>query len=136
MFKQLLIHLWAIRFYSKDVHYLVKNSPFYGDHLLADRVMSKLDDAIDGVNEVCFLGELDNAPYSKDLIPNAVSLVPSYVPDPDQAFINLKNLLETAIVFIDDLSPNSLSTGEANLIGGIAENLQQMYGLVGRRVKS
>ena len=134
MYDKLLSMLYALKFACADVHYYVKGDNFWGDHKLADDTREDLDEWIDSVNEVCFLGANKDAPYSKDIVTVAMGMIPAKVDDSKQMFSNLRRLIFDILAYIEEIMPEA-SAGEANLIGGIAEGLQQRYGLIGRRVK-
>lgn len=142
-YKKLLSMLYALKFSSADVHYWVEGENFWGDHKLADFIRFNddedddaptLDDYIDDINEVCFLGAQQEAPYSKDIIADALNYIPVKTTDKEQMFRNLKGLIFEILSAIETLM-NSASAGEANLLGNIAQDLQQRHGLLWRRVK-
>jgi DNA-binding ferritin-like protein len=134
MYNKLLAMLHAIRLSSADIHYQVRGDSFWGNHLFADELRDDIDDFIDGVNEICFLGSEREAPYSRDIMTEALEYIPVKVAEEKQMFINLKELVYRTLAEIERLMPEA-SAGEANLIGGIAENLQKKFGLLWRRIR-
>lgn len=134
MYEKLLAMLHAIRLGCADIHYQARGDSFWGNHEFADMLREDLDDFIDGINEICYLGTEREAPYSKDVVEEALKYVPVKVADEKQMFINLKDLVYRTLTEIERLMPEA-SSGEANLIGGIAENLQKKFGLLWRRIK-
>lgn len=134
MYEKLLSMLFALKFGSADVHYYVKGDDFWGDHKLADEVRDGIDDWIDSINEVCFLGLDKEAPYSKDIIAKSMEYIPVKASESKQMFINLRKLIFDILSHIESILPDC-SAGEANLLGGMAQDLQQRYGFIGRRIK-
>lgn len=141
MYKKLLSMLYALKFGTADVHYWVKGNSFWGNHKFADYIRYGEDDDdnilggyIDDINEVCFLGSEEETPYSKDVITEALQYIPVKTDDEEQMFRNLKELVYSILVLIEKLMPDA-SAGEANLLGNIAQDLQQRYGLLWRRVR-
>lgn len=141
MYEKLLSMLYALYFGVSDVHYWVKGSSFYGNHKFADLIRYGDNDDdnilmgyIDDINEVCFLGSELETPYSKDVIANAMSYIPVKTNDEEQMFQNIKGLVYSILAHIESLMPDA-SSGEANLLGNIAQDLQQRYGLLWRRVR-
>lgn len=132
--EKLLSLLFALKFASADVHYYVKGDNFWGDHKFADDIREDIDEWVDGINEVCFLGTDKETPYSKDIIRDSINYIPARVSDSKQMFINLRKLIFDILAHIESILPDC-SAGEANLLGGIAQDLQQRYGLIGRRIK-
>ena len=114
---------------------------FWSDHKFADYIRygddeedRVLGDFIDVINEVCFLGSGQEAPYSKDIIQMAIEYIPVKTTDHKQMFVNLNALIFKILSYIEDIMPK-VSAGEANLLGNIAQELQQRYGLIERRIK-
>lgn len=133
-YNTLLAMLYALKYGASDIHYLVHGENFWGDHKFADELRADIDSWIDDINEVCFLGEEQDAPYSKDVVTLACDFIPVHIPDEVQSFRNLKDLVRKILEHIEELT-GSASVGEANLIGGIAEELQKRFGLLSKRVK-
>lgn len=141
MYEKLLSMLYALKFGTADVHYWVNGESFWGNHEFADFIRygededdRLLGDYIDQINEVCFLGSAQEAPYSKDIISESISYIPPKITDQTQMFVNLKSLIFQILSYIEEIIP-SASAGEANLLGNIAQDLQQRFGLIWRRTK-
>lgn len=134
MYDNLLSMLYALKFASADVHYKVKGESFWGNHEFADQIREDLDDYIDSINEVCYLGSEQNAPYSKDIITKCLLSIPPKEDDGNKLFFNLLELVKGILVEIERVMPNT-SAGEANLLGNIAESLQKRYGLLWRHTR-
>lgn len=132
---ELLSRLTAIMFYSKTVHYNCKGQNAYSDHLLADKMIDELDGFKDDINEVCFLGENEDTPLSKDVIEGALKFLPEEKQEIDMLFKSLDDLIVETIQHIQDLIDGELSVGEENLLGSIAQDLQFKHGLLHLRLK-
>lgn len=135
--KDLLSKLVAITFYSKTVHYNCSGANAYSDHLLADKIIDDLDSFRDDINEVCFLGEEEPAPLSKEVLSGAMEIIPDESGDINSMFKSLDMLIVNTIDYIQSLmcEGNDLSEGEKNLLGGIAQDLQFKHGLLYLRLK-
>lgn len=132
-FKHFLSLLWALKLSVSDLHYLAKNENFYSDHKFADELRDGIDEWIDKVNEICFLGEENPAIYSKDIILQASELIVPLQDNPTDQFKKINELIKNILIYIEE-SIQQTSVGEQNLIGGIAQDLQQRYGLIWRRI--
>ena len=130
---KLISHLLAIQNFAKDIHYNSKGDAFYSKHLLCDRISENLYDYIDSLKEVCFLAADKTPLKSAEYLKNAAALIPDISENDKESFENLKQLLIKTLRVIESLK--SLTKGEENLIGAIAENLQTSLGLVNRQVK-
>lgn len=129
---KLIAMLMAIAGYSKDIHYTASGDAFLSKHQLADRVYDGINDQIDSIKEVFFLGNnllpLTSAEYQI----SSVAFIPQVQKDNDQVnFEELALLINSALTLIDNLT--DLGCGENNLVGGVAESLQQKLGLIYRQ---
>ncbi len=129
----LICYLLAIQNFAKDIHYSCHGESFYGKHLFADRIQDGLYDYIDQLKEVCLLGnEIEPLP-SGEYLSRATSLIPLKSDSDLNNFKSMKDLLIETLALIEGL--DNLTKGEENLIGSIAQDLQQMLGLVNRQAK-
>lgn len=133
MFK-LICYLTAIYQYSKTIHYEVKGEAFYGKHLFNDRIAENMNDYVDLIKEVVFLGHAKDAPSAGQVLEGALPLLPAVEENDQQNYINLYNLIFLALEEIEELNKKVLSVGDKNLIGGIAQDLQQNLGLLWRQI--
>ena len=118
----LIAYLEAIARYAKDIHYSCKGPDFYGKHLFVDRIYNGLDEFIDGIKEICFLGN-DILPLpSGEYMTRAKNLLPAVEPD---ALVLMQKMLQE----------KDTPRAEVSLIDGIAQDLQGKLGLVNRQVK-
>lgn len=132
--KQLLTALEAVRNTAKDLHYAASDCPsaFYSVHLLADRIAEPCADFIDSLKEVCFLGNERDVPSSREL---SEAVTPLLSTDLSQAALiaSLYDRLKITLYTIEEISKQHLMQGEINLLGTIAEHLQQSRGLLWRQ---
>lgn len=130
----LICYLTAIYQYSKSVHYDVKGEAFYGKHLFNDRIAENMNDYVDLIKEVVFLGHSTMPPTSGQVLEGALPLLPQMTDNDQQNFINLYNLIYDALAHIENVNKEHLSVGDVNLLGGIAQDLQQNLGLLWRQI--
>lgn len=138
---KLIVLLIAVKGYAKNIHYKVHGEAFYGKHLFADRIAGANDDddeIIDGyidlLKEVCILGHGFEPLSTEEYYNNSLELFPETSEDDDQLnFANMLTLLVQTLDFIENLK--DLSKGDENLIGAIAQDLQQNAGLLSLQVK-
>lgn len=127
---ELLSRLVAIKETAKDIHYKANGESFYGIHLLMDRVADGIEDQIDSIKEVCFLGANMLPPKTADIFKKALELIPSS--DNWRANIAvLQTLLLDTLLYIEGVE---VDAADANLVGTIAESLQLKLGLISRTV--
>ena len=129
----LIEYLLAIQNFAKDIHYTSTGEAAYSKHLLADRVQENLYDFIDKIKEVCFLGNDTPALPSGEYLSRATSKIPQ-LGDTDKAnFMKLRQLMVTTLGHIENI--DDITIGEANLIGNIAEDLQNSLGLLNLQIR-
>lgn len=118
----LIIYLMVLNHYAKDLHYNCKGDNFYGNHLFADK-LGNFDEQIDLLKEVCLLGHKLEPLKSAIYMSEASKLIPSE--------INFKKMHELCLKVLTLIeSMQNLSKGDENLIGGIAQDVQQNIGLL------
>lgn len=129
---ELIAYLTVIKGYAKNIHYTCHSESFYGKHIFADLISEPIAEFIDKIKEVCLLGHfpegerpLETSKYDK----MAGLLYPDTSETDDKA--NFKRIQELIITTLDLIEKmEGLTKGEENLIGAIAEHLQQMNGLL------
>lgn len=129
----LIAQLIAICNFSKDIHYNAKGASFYGKHLLADRVQDNLNEYIDQIKEICILGADKETLPSSEYLKKAIELIPEISEDDKDSFLSLKKLIIKTLKHIEGIK--NLTSGESNLIGAIAQDLQNSLGLINKQVK-
>ena len=100
----LICYLTAIYQYSKSVHYDVKGEAFYGKHLFNDRIADNMNDYVDLIKEVVFLGHATMPPTAGQILESALPLLPQMTDNDQQNFINLYNLIFDALEHIEKLN--------------------------------
>lgn len=134
MMIKLIAIFMAIRGYAKDIHYSVSGKTMYGEHIFADVIEENPDnDILDEMKEVFFLGRNYSVPDSVLLTKESVKYYPPKSSDDNSNWLQLRNLIAKAMFIIEQSSP-MLTIGEANLIGGIAQELQKNLGLLNLRL--
>lgn len=130
-FDNLVVKLMVIQNFSKDIHYTCHGDAFFSKHLLVDKF--NFDDAIDLIKETCLLGNGDRPLVSKEYLGRAFNVVPTPETKTDEEnFKQLNDLLFDVLQLIDNMQ--DLSKADENVIGGIAQDLQQYKGLINLQV--
>lgn len=119
----LIVHLLAITNYAKDIHYYCSGPNFYGNHLLADRFTDDICEYIDQLKEICLLGHDYKPLYSREYLVQASAIIPT-----GADFVSMRNLIVDTLVIIEQI--REVSRGDENLIGAIAQNIQNNLGLL------
>ncbi len=125
----ILARLTAIKHYAKDIHYNAKGEQFYAVHLLMDRVVDGLDDFIDSINEVCYLGAGDVPPSSREVLRIAGAVIPVITESG-----NLERLIGLIKSTLSELEGIKYSDrGDDSLLDAIAQDLKLKLGLLNRQ---
>lgn len=119
----LIEFLMAIENFAKDIHYNCVGANFYGDHLFADRIADGMSDYIDQLKEICLLGHGFKTLHSAEYLMRASELIPL-----DIDFDNMLKLLMACLKHIETI--DNISKGDENLIGAIAQDIQNNVGLI------
>ena len=120
----LIIYLMAISSLAKDIHYTCEGDNFYGKHLFADKINENINEYIDQLKEICILGHGLRPAYSRYYLLETAEKLEYAAPD----FKLMRNLLLLALGEIEGI--DNLSKGDENLIGAIAQDLQNSLGLI------
>lgn len=120
---KLIVNLLGIYNTAKDIHYSCSGPNFYGDHLLSDRIAENLNDYIDQLKEICLLGRGYEPLKSYDYLVRVVDVIPH-----TSNFLSIKGLMENTLIHIEKLE--DLSKADENLIGAIAQDIQNNIGLL------
>ena len=128
----LIVNLMIIQNFSKDIHYTCHGDAFYSKHLLVDKF--NFDEAIDLLKECCLLGNGDRPLASVEYLQKALAILPIPLEDNDKEnFKTLGALLFKTLGLIDNMQ--NLSKADENVIGGIAQDLQQYKGLINLQIE-
>lgn len=128
----LLVHLRYLREMHQTHHWVSKGDPFYGDHLLFDRLYSVITGEIDQVAEKAVgLGSEKNVDLSLQLKQLEKMCSGAYgmsqtIPQPTElakrSLAAEKNFLKTVSVLVERLEhQGALTPGLENMLGGIAD---------------
>lgn len=129
----LLAMLYAIKFFSKDLHYLASGDNFYSDHKFCDEIADGLDEFIDQINEKMYLGNEHDALYSKEIVSKSMGFIPPKPTNMTLGWQNLYFLLRDTIELINTLEDEYPSAQLNALLDNIADDLQGKKGLIWRR---
>lgn len=119
----LICYLLAIANYAKDIHYRCGGANFYGNHLFADRFTDNLYDYIDQLKEICLLGHGMKTLHSRIYLARAAQIIPDKID-----FQKMRELMLNCLQLIEETA--GLSKGDENLIGAIAQDIQNNVGLL------
>lgn len=119
----LIINLMAISHYSKDIHYNCTGDDFYGKHLFADRIHYNLSDYIDQLKEICLLGHQLSPLHSSEYLEQTAKIIPD-----GADFKKIERLMLNTLQLIEQIT--DISKGDENLIGTIAQDIQNNIGLI------
>lgn len=122
-FDNLIVHLLAIANYAKDIHYNCSGPNFYGDHLFADRFVDDIYEYIDQIKEICLLGHNYKPLHSSEYLAQASAIIPA-----GADFKLMRTLMVDTLVIIEQM--RDISRGDENLIGAIAQDIQNNVGLI------
>lgn len=131
----LLKVIYAIRFYTKDIHYKSVGDNFWADHLMSDRIYDGLDDFIDDINENLYLGFEEETPYSKDILESVVRSIPELDDDMVVNWKRLYGMIITALEIINNIEKEYEMPQINSLLDGLVNDLQKKKGLIWRRIK-
>lgn len=130
---QILSRLTAIKGFAKDIHYTAKGESFYGVHLLMDRVVDGLDDFIDSINEVVYLGGDNLPPSSREVLKYASAYIPSAGETVVGSLNLLLGLISQALQEVESYQSEERSVN--SLLDSIAQDLRLKKGLVSRSIR-
>ena len=128
----LIVKLITIKEFSKDIHYTCHGEAFYAKHLLVDKF--DWDSHIDLLKECCLLGNNERPKTSKEYLKQASDIVPiPYLKNDKDNFVFLQNATTKALELITAM--DLPSKADENVIGSIAQDLQQYKGLINLQIE-
>lgn len=135
--EQIISYLIAIKSAAKGIHYRTMGNSFWGNHLLADRIVDGLDDFIDEIFENYYLGKSEDAPQQKVVMSGASGLIPLIDNNIDKGFGLLDELIINCLSELQMLAEanQDLTLGDNDLMGRISSDLQKKHGFIWRRIK-
>lgn len=128
----LIVKLTAIYNYAKDIHYRAKGESFYSIHLLMDRICEDINDQIDELKEVYYLGNINLPPKSADILKIVYATIPEYSDDVKTEIRLLCALIQEAITSTSEDVVYNGSNGAQSLVDDIARSLMLKHGLIQR----
>lgn len=128
----LIVALIAIKEFSKDIHYTSHGDAFYAKHLLVDKF--NFDESIDLLKECCLLGNGIRPLASVEYLQRAINqlAIPEEKND-KKNFETLDNMISECLIKMEAMQ--DLTKADENVIGGIAQDLQQYKGLINLQVE-
>lgn len=128
----LIVQLITIREFSKDIHYTCHGEAFYAKHLLVDKF--GWDEHIDLLKECCLLGKDERPMPGREYLDNAQKMLAKPAINDDKLnFVKLVSYINGALQIISEAK--DLSKADENVIGGIAQDLQQYKGLINLQIE-
>lgn len=128
----LIVKLTAIYNYAKDIHYRAKGESFYSTHLLMDKICDDINDQIDELKEVYYLGNTNLPPRSADILKIVYATIPEYSENIRTEVQNLGALVQEAITSTREVATYNGSNGVQSLVDDIARSLMLKNGLIQR----
>lgn len=130
--ENLIISLIVIKEFSKDIHYTAHGDAFYAKHLFVDKF--DWDEHIDLLKECCLLGNDERPKASKEYLEKAIKLLTApEEKDDKENFIMLFGFIKQTLEAINNMT--NLTKADENVIGGIAQDLQQYKGLINLQIE-
>lgn len=130
----IIVYLEAIKGLSKDIHYELKGTSFYGNHLLMDRIHDSLNDFQDEIKENYFMYNEKSVPTHLSIMAQAMALLPEDGTDVLVKMGTLNELIKTTIYQVEQVikDNSNLDAGDNDLLGRISSALKNDSALLGR----
>jgi DNA-binding ferritin-like protein len=127
--EEILIKLFAIEQKASDIHYNFKSgNSYFAVHKLMDEVREPINDFMDEIKEVIYLGHDEPAPNSKLIIDGASALLSDSL---DLSY--LVSLMDNAIQAIENIK-SELDSGSSKVVDDISAHLLKYRGLVKKSI--
>lgn len=137
MFEELLAKLYSLELYYKTAHWQVKNTVYYGDHLLLDRLSEEAGERIDQVAEkaigITGNSSVVNLPMILKKIYEYVSKL-SYENAENSKYFEEGLKLEQILQECVNKYEPSASIGVKNMLGDIADESEARVYLLKQRL--
>lgn len=134
--EDILSYLIAIRRTAKGIHYRCLGSNFWADHKMADAIFDDIEDFMDEIFEVCYLGREKEVPQEKAIMSGASGIMPLIGEDVVRDFGLLDELIINCLADIQiELNSEQITAGEADVLGRISSDLQKKHGWILRRIR-
>jgi len=139
MFKDLLSYLYSLEYYYKTAHWQCKNSVYYGDHLLFDRLSDEASERVDQVAEkaIGITGNLAivNLPSILKSIFTNVNPLRFECPENSQYFEDALKLETSLLDCCKKYDASESSVGIKNMLGDIADESEARVYLLKQRLR-
>jgi len=135
-YDKLLGRLMALGNYAKHVHYNSAGQPFYGLHLLADRIYEEKSGHLDRLRENVYLGAEELPPDAIALTELSLPFLPNVSIDNKVMLTALYRLLKETINFIEDLDKKETRAISRSIIEAIGEELTNNAALLWRTLQA
>ena len=132
-FNKLICYLLALATFAKDIHYSCHGESFTVS-IICRPYQENMYEYIDQIKEICILGNDEEPLPSGEYLSRATSLIPAKSDNDDlENFRSMKALMLNTLTHIESM--DGMTVGEENLIGNIAQDVQNNLGLVNQQVK-
>lgn len=128
----LIVNLIAIKEFSYDIHYTAHGSAFYAKHIFVEKF--NFNESIDLLKECCLLGRGLRPLASVEYLQRAINKLS--IPeenDDNRNFKVLESMISGTLRIIETIQ--DLTKADENVIGGIAQDLQQYKGLINLQIE-
>ena len=129
------IGLWAISSpfgagRVADIHYNYSaSSNFFGIHKLMDEVREPINNYIDQIKEIIYLGHNEKAPVSKNILSESLTQISEF-----ELLSDLNNLIDECLKQIEEEKVN-IDSGSSKILDDIASHLLKYRGLITKSMK-
>lgn len=134
---RLICYLTALKYLAKSTHYKVNGDAFFSKHLLCDKVAEVTGKHRDAIYEVCFLGHQILPPEPQTVLKKTTQILDELgqADTDDERFLNIYFLLLETLNYIESLDGERMSVGDKNVLGAVAQDLQQVLGFIWAEIK-
>ena len=134
--ESILSYLMAIQRTAKGIHYRCLGNNFWADHKMADEIFDDIEEHLDEIFEVCYMGREKEVPQEKAIMSGASGLMPLVGEDIARAFGLLDELIVNCLADIElQLRSEQITAGETDVLGRISSDLQKKHGWISRRIR-
>ncbi len=131
MNKKLIPSLLVMYFKAKDLHYAYLEAGRKGDHAFMDRYTDDVMDFIDSIQEVANRSIYGDFMPSIDILKSASDRLEEFEKTSDIKELEkqLSDIIAECLDLCDEFArQRQRDTGTVNLLNGISQKLQQLYG--------
>lgn len=124
-----IARLEAIYYTAKDIHYTAKGEPFYGIHILMDKITDGIQEQIDDLKETYFLNK-GTIPTNAEILQMALRLMPEITDDTIENIRSLSDLMGGLDENLGEM--DGFTCGVRSLLDDIARSIEKKKGLLQR----